>query len=492
MGIASLLYLPAFHFVLMLWPNYLMDLASSHVSAFCIATLDVTPSAQSVSLTPREQLLALLAKQLSPTKRYLLLVENLPQAVLAVIYLLVEGGSILVGVLNVGIPLAQVLTSVFLYPRVQKGLGRWYAKRFDAAVADGDEVVARRLWAEMSQEFMKHVLPHSRMLGPWYASRFDAAVSSGNGAEAKLLVKEIWRDVVRQIAPHSKHLLPIVKASLRSLPDFQIQVRDELDGDTLELCDWCMRAAFDGKLYLARKALGGKPELVKALLDFASAAPWVQIVSLRCCGLTSEDAIVVASWMTAAGHVRVLVLDRNRIDDRGAEALAAALPRCNLEGLEIYGNELTALGGRLLIRAAADASKLRSLQLFGLHEEILPAAFAGTFEGESLLLDKDAIDDFKTQMIAEAFAVHRYPQVKFLALRMDRIGDQAAQALAEMLTGSEALCEFRILGKTISEEARSALLQACQQRGIEANISAQEVSSSPEEEAPPARAKDTE
>ena len=150
---------------------------------------------------------------------------------------------------------------------------------------------------------------------------------------------------MRQIAPHSKHLLPIVKASLRSLPDFQIQVRDELDGDTLELC------SFDGELYLERKALGGKPELVKALLDFASAAPWVQLVSLRACGLTSEDARLVASWMTAAGHVRVLVLDRNRIDDRGAEALAAALPRCNLEGLESYGNELTALGGRLLIRA---------------------------------------------------------------------------------------------------------------------------------------------
>ena len=452
MGVVSLLYLPAFHFVLMRRPNYLMDLASSHVSAFCIATLDVTPSAQSVSLTPREQLLALLAKQLSPTKRRLLLVENLPQAVLAVIYLLVEGGSVLVGVLNVGIPLAQVLTSIFLYPRVQKGLGRWYAKRFDAAVADGDKVVARRLWDEMSRDFMRHM------------------------------------------APHSKHLQPIIKAGLRSLPDFQTQVQGELEGDddTLELCWRCMLSA-SGSLCLGYNAVGGKLELVKGLLGFASAAPWVRAVSLFNCGLTSEDARLVASWMTAGGRVRELHLHTNRIDDRGAEALAAALPRCNLAVLWIQDNEITVQGGRLLIRAAVDASTLRGLRLFDRYWQILPATFAGTFKGESLLLNGEGdMDDFAAQMLAEAFTVHRYPQVKVLALRMDRIGDQAAQALAEMLKGNEALREFRISGKAISEEARSALLQACQQRGIEADVSAQEVSSSPKEEAPPARAKDTE
>ena len=453
MGILSLLYLPAFHFALMRRPNYLMDLASSHLSAFCIATLDVTPTAQSVSLTPREQLLALLAKQLSPTKRYLLLVENLPQAVLAVIYLLVAGGSILVGVLNVAIPFAQVFTSICLYPRVQKGLGRWYAKRFDAAVADGDEVVARRLWAEMSQEFMRHM------------------------------------------AQHSKLLQAIVKACLRSLPAFQTQVQGELEGDddTLRLCWRCMRASTDGLLFFPCNALGGKPELVKGLMDFASAAPWVHTVSLFNCGLTSEDAGVVASWMTAAGHVRVLWLHQNRIDDRGAEALAAALLRCNLERLDMENNELTAQGGRLLLRAAADARTLREMRLFDRHWEILPEAFAGTFKGESLLLNGEGdIDDFQAQMIAEAFAVNRYPQVKVLALRMDHIGDQSAQALAEMLKGNEGLREFRISGETISHEARSALLQACQQRGIEANVSAREVSSPPKEEAPPARAKDTE
>ena len=455
MGVVSLLYLPAFHFVLMLWPNCLMDLASSHVSAFCIATLDVTPSAQSVSLTPREQLLALLAKQLSPTKRHLLLVENLPQAVLAVIYLLVEGGSVLVGVLNVGIPLAQVLTSIFLYPRVQKGLGRWYAKRFDAAVADGDEVVARRLWREMSQEFMRHV------------------------------------------AQHSKHLQPIIKAGLRSLPDFQTQVQGELEGDddTLLLCWRCMESVYWFQLDLHGKAVGGKPELVKALLDFALAAPWVRFVNLGYNSLTSEDARVVASWMTAAGQVRRLHLDGNRIDDRGAEALAAALPRCNLERLDIENNELTAQGGRLLIRAAADARTLQAMSLFVRYWDILPATFAGRFKGESLLLDNEnegAMHDFEAHMLAEAFAVHGYAQVKVLALRMDHIGDQSAQALAEMLKGNEALREFRVSGKAISEEARSALLQACQQRGIEANVSEQDVSNPPKEEAPLARAKDTE
>ena len=452
MGVVSLLYLPAFHFVLMRRPNFLMDLASSHVSAFCIATLDVTPSAQSVSLTPREQLLALLAKQLSPTKRHLLLVENLPQAVLAVIYLLVEGGSIFVGVLNVGIPLAQVLTSIFLYPRVQKGLGRWYARRFDAAVADGDEVVARRLWGEMSQEFMRHV------------------------------------------AQHSKQLQPIIKAGLRSLPDFQTQVQGELEGDddTVWLCWKCVESVYWFQLDLHGKAVGGKPELVKALLDFASAAPWVRVVNLEYNSLTSEDARVVASWMTADGQVRELYLHENRIDDRGAEALAAALPRCNLERLAIENNEITALGGRLLIRAAADANTLQKMRLFLNSSYILSEVFAGRFEGQSLLLDGQAMDDFETQMVTEAFTVHRYPQVKVLALCMVRIGDQAAQALAEMLKGNEALREFRVSGKAISEEARSALLQACQQRGIEANVSAQEVSSSPKEEAPPARAKDTE
>ena len=46
----------------------------------------------------------MLYKQLTPSKREYLLIENLPQAAFSVLFLLVEGGSFFVGVLNLLVP----------------------------------------------------------------------------------------------------------------------------------------------------------------------------------------------------------------------------------------------------------------------------------------------------------------------------------------------------------------------------------------------------
>ena len=129
LGGISWAYLALFHVCLMFQGRFLAELFSNHLSVFALATRDLKSS------------------PLARTKRQLLLVENMPQAGFAIIFLAVEGGSVVVALLNLATPAVQVLVSVCFYGRVQKRLAGWYAQRLDAAMDDGNAVLGRRLSA---------------------------------------------------------------------------------------------------------------------------------------------------------------------------------------------------------------------------------------------------------------------------------------------------------------------------------------------------------
>ncbi|CAE7439040.1 NLRC3 [Symbiodinium natans] len=161
-GWASWVYLLAFHVYLICCRSIcLSDMVASHLSVFAISTTALDSDldlAKETDVAERvrpsrpgrwESLVALLAKQLSPTRREMLLVENVPQAGLAIIYLAVEGGSLVVGLLNLAVPTMQVLSSLLLYGRLQTHLSRWYASRLDAAAEDGDQALAHRVLGEL-------------------------------------------------------------------------------------------------------------------------------------------------------------------------------------------------------------------------------------------------------------------------------------------------------------------------------------------------------
>ena len=76
------------------------ELASSHLSV--LLTSPKVPGEWSGGCTAtgcwEGTILPVLYKQLTPSKREYLLIENLPQAVFSVLFLLVEGGSFFVGI----------------------------------------------------------------------------------------------------------------------------------------------------------------------------------------------------------------------------------------------------------------------------------------------------------------------------------------------------------------------------------------------------------
>ena len=126
------------------------ELASSHLSVL-LASPKV-PGEWSAGCTAmgcwEGTILPILYKQLTPSKRECLLIENLPQAVLSVLFLLVEGGSFFVGVLNLLVPGVQILLTCFCFEPVLSAAAPALGKKLNRAMRNGDMVAAAFLWEQ--------------------------------------------------------------------------------------------------------------------------------------------------------------------------------------------------------------------------------------------------------------------------------------------------------------------------------------------------------
>ena len=328
LGGISWAYLALFHVCLMFQGRFLAEMFSNHLSVFALATQDL--KSKSAGLSHTEKAMALIGKQLARTKRQLLLVENIPQAGFAIIFLAVEGGSVVVALLNLAIPALQVLVSVCFYGRVQKRLAGWYAQRLDAAMDDGDPILRRRLCGEL--------------------------LEGGHELQA-------------QVAPLSKHLGAIVTASARERSDLNhVVMAGELDDTELRVCRECLVAGYrtNGELFLREQGLGGRPALLKAVTAFALHSPWVEGVDLRSNGITSDAAVAVAVALHTGGALSMLSLYKNSLQDQGAEALAAALPNISgLRWLDLYNNGIADAGARAVAAKLPECLALDFLDMSG-------------------------------------------------------------------------------------------------------------------------------
>ena len=91
----------------------------------------------------------LLYKQVTPTKRELLLWENVPQAIGSIIFLLAEGGSKFVMVVNLLIPICQVVATFVLFRPLRQAMGPDFGKKLGGAMDVGDYVKARHILEEV-------------------------------------------------------------------------------------------------------------------------------------------------------------------------------------------------------------------------------------------------------------------------------------------------------------------------------------------------------
>ena len=126
------------------------ELASSHLSV--LLTSPKVPGEWSGGCTAmgcwEGTILPILYKQLTPSKQDYLLIENLPQAVFSVLFLLTEGGSFFVGVLNLLVPGVQILLTFLCFRPVLFAAAPALGKKLNRAMRNGDMVAAAFLWKD--------------------------------------------------------------------------------------------------------------------------------------------------------------------------------------------------------------------------------------------------------------------------------------------------------------------------------------------------------
>eukprot|EP00913_Durusdinium_trenchii_P014875 g13951.t1 len=151
LGALTLIWLVTFHIILLRDKRCQLEFASNHLAVLSLPTFSadstdaskkaIQAKAEKVSWTKWAFSKASgMCSELLP----LLYKQNVPQAALAILYLaLVPGGSTVVAVLNLAVPIVQVTGTFVLFKPLQRRIAPKLASKLDAALeaADGDQVV---------------------------------------------------------------------------------------------------------------------------------------------------------------------------------------------------------------------------------------------------------------------------------------------------------------------------------------------------------------
>ena len=156
-GVLSWSYLLAFHawfFWLAAVPpnmsdalgaNCFNELATSHLSVLLIAPK--VPGEWSGGCW-EGIILPIIYRQVTKSKRHHLLIENVPQALMSLLFLAVEGGSFFVAAFNLVVPIVQIVLTFLLFKPVRAAAIPALGKRFSRAMKSGNSVAAKALWEE--------------------------------------------------------------------------------------------------------------------------------------------------------------------------------------------------------------------------------------------------------------------------------------------------------------------------------------------------------
>ena len=328
--------------------------------------------------------LPILFKQITPSKRRMLMLENGPQAAMALIYLLLEAGSLPVAIMNLALPLAQILLGrIAFYPTLMSRIViEHVAQRLARAIEDENWPLAKHiardclLWADL--HVLRRVL---RSCPPWQQLLpEDDSERSEEEDRAMLEAAQIWikylicgikgklhfrecclRDVHGRILGiliqrgrvefpvHSTTSLCLQDNSfgpdgLRAIIDGLIQSQTNFHVLDLSHCadyDGIKRGLCDAELW--------KLPVLHLILDENK--------------LRSLGAQEIARTLIQHNdhNLRQLSLRGNGIGDLGAEAIANSLQHWNLDHLDLQSNNIGDPGAQALARNLTKGCILRWL-----------------------------------------------------------------------------------------------------------------------------------
>ena len=310
------------------------ELASSHLCV--LLTSPKVPGERSGGCTAtgcwEGTILPILYKQLTPSKREYLLIENLPQAVFSVIFLLVEGGSFFVGVLNLLVPGVQILLTFFCFEPVLSAAAPALGKKLNRAMRNGEMVAAAFLWEEAGLD-SENLQLFGRIL-PRLTFLLDTLSRHGfNKDPAELNHEEL--EMVQGIAEAAIHLGKGASCSCRNLGELGTKIVAELIATN--------SVTFDLDLEGNNIGTAGAQALGESLKTNRSLK-----------GLHLEENNICASGAQALGEMLKinitlthLYLGYNNIGAAGAQAIGESL-KTN-RSLEIF-NSVTTTSALLALR----------------------------------------------------------------------------------------------------------------------------------------------
>ncbi|CAE7698843.1 NLRC3 [Symbiodinium sp. CCMP2592] len=471
------LYIPAFHAGLLRKKRVLNELAGHVLSVWTMAT--ETEAAQNHEAERpdskkdgwcrrmwHDKLLPILYRQTTPTKQQMLLVENAPQAIMAVVYTAAEGGSMIVSILNITVPILQVVGGWALFPRLREAVTPWFVKKLNSSIKDGDDLTLGRMWKEA--DFQR-------------APKLLADVANGLSIFDGLRLNS--EDLRGERGPRHIQLLKEIM-TLATSADTRLALDDRgLRGDAVEfkaVCSFLKKAVFVEKVDLSRNDLGAEQAQALAasittngsivdlklqgnsfgtagMQDLAKEA--LRIRSLRHLNVAGSSMGMVGFQALAETPLESLDVGSNKLGLECAEALTGALCIRRLRHFNAAGNGLGAAGFQALAEAFAGSSLLETLDVGS--NDLGP----NCTEALKMVLSIATLKDFRADQnalagaLAEAVTASRRRDIlRHLSVAGNDLGTAGFQALAEALVEAKTPVETIDVGSNgIGEDGSEAL-----------------------------------
>eukprot|EP00438_Fugacium_kawagutii_P034600 Skav225832 [mRNA] locus=scaffold345:15014:16870:+ [translate_table: standard] len=291
-GAMSWLYLVAIHIYFIRRDDTLAELAGCYLPVLgALPKPEVNETDISRCESGWNAVMLLLYKQTTPTKQKLLIIENLPQALFSIIFLNLEGGSLFVKVINLGIPVAQIIAACILFRPFLNIVGPQLGNKLSAFLEKPDFLKARQLWDEAFRG-------DRRMLRQALPKLLEVPL-------VKDLLNELKPKEDAELDPNTDKGLQLFDRGLEAVIELQGELQGDLFHDALAAKSYWDEPLGPHGRGIREREIG--PTICKAAHrgDVAAVRGWVRI-DAAAVRLTNYKRDTPLHWAASNGHAEVV------------------------------------------------------------------------------------------------------------------------------------------------------------------------------------------